>query len=91
MKDIKIIDIKCGGFHNVACSEDNEYYLWGSNDYNQCLVYDKDKNNDTNKNENECIKIPTKYDPKKDLNDKYEIVNIYPGHTETRIVTVSCV
>lgn len=93
LKDIKIIDVKCGGFHNVACSQDNEYYLWGSNDYRQCLIYNKTDNEKEERDEsdNQCIKIPTKYDPKSDLDDKYEIVNIYPGHTETIVVTVCCV
>ena len=69
--DIKIIDIKCGSYHNVVKSEDNQYYFWGWNEYSQCLEY-----------EYEYCKRPRK------LNiSSSKVIDVYPGHNETRIVT----
>eukprot|EP01084_Bolivina_argentea_P062212 113743_1 len=36
-----IIDIKCGVYHNLIKTKENEYYLWGGNDDNQCLYIPK--------------------------------------------------
>eukprot|EP01083_Nonionella_stella_P302961 1046688_1 len=36
--------IACGAFHNVLTTAKNKIFVWGSNQYNQCLVdSDKDK------------------------------------------------
>eukprot|EP01084_Bolivina_argentea_P098415 176873_1 len=33
-----ISDMKCGAYHNVICSNFEDYLLWGDNEYNQCIV-----------------------------------------------------
>ena len=33
-----VIGIKCGMNYNVVKNKENEYYLWGHNNFNQCLV-----------------------------------------------------
>ena len=79
--DGKVIDIKCGYEHNVVYCENDDYWLWGNNEYNQCLVYDEKE---------EYIKIPRKYDCANDIYKHFfpgEIVTIYPGWKETRIIT----
>ena len=77
LKAKKIINIKCGLTHSVAQSEENEWYLWGDNEFNQCLVYD-----------NDSVLYPTKYDGR-DLNENEIIVEIYVGYQETKVVVVS--
>lgn len=77
-----IIDIKCGAFHNLVKTERNEYFLWGRNKENQCLI--KANNNDYDDKFNmEFIKRPTKYLYNK---QNMEIINIYLGYKETKIV-----
>eukprot|EP01083_Nonionella_stella_P159388 519893_1 len=77
LAEIKIVDVKCGAYHTVARSEENRYYLWGSNDFNQCLVDE----------EEECITIPQEYNDAFFIERNQRIVAIYPGYNETRIVT----
>ncbi len=78
LKKETMIDIKCGRNHNIVKTADSKYYLWGLNLYNQCL-YVRDAN-------------PPKYITKPLLfNSNYfdtdeEILEMYPGWTETRIV-----
>eukprot|EP01084_Bolivina_argentea_P299411 516105_1 len=38
LKDEIISTIKCGWSHNMVKNGKNEYYLWGDNYYNQCIV-----------------------------------------------------
>ena len=73
--DLEVIDIKCGFHHNSVCTKDKQYYLFGDNQYNQCLV-----------SVEEYVKIPTKYNAL-ELGKQYKIIDIYPGHKETRVVT----
>ncbi len=73
---LNILDIKCGSHHSMAKTHENEYYLWGSNRYNQCFVY----NDDINK-----ILTPTKYDYD-DLKDDIIIVDMYLGYQQTFVV-----
>ena len=75
-KDETIVDIKCGGYHNVVKTKSNEYYLWGRNHCRQCLIYDG----------KEIIETPTKYENNMDIGAAYDIVAIYPGFNETKIV-----
>eukprot|EP01084_Bolivina_argentea_P095997 172559_1 len=77
LKNVTIVDIKCGYHHNVAKSITNEYYMWGDNDSNQCLIYDKKQN----------VSIPTNVSDALDvITDDFEIVTIYPGFRETRVI-----
>eukprot|EP01084_Bolivina_argentea_P117998 209452_1 len=32
-----IVDIKCGSYHSGCIVKDGKYYIWGRNDYNQCM------------------------------------------------------
>lgn len=74
-----IVDIKCGYYHNVICTKDKTYYLFGYNKYNQCLVEGNHKM---------FVKIPAKFDIEASGLKGYKILDIYPGYHETRIVTV---
>eukprot|EP01084_Bolivina_argentea_P049728 91452_1 len=60
LKDEKIIDIKCGRYHNICKTEEANFYLWGSNFYNECLVEG-----------GISVEIPTKYNGKLIVNDMY--------------------
>merc|ERR1711933_244423 len=51
LKDIKIIDIKSGAYHNVAMTDEFEFYVWGANQKYACLT-----GNTTN------LKVPTLFD-----------------------------
>ena len=77
----KVIDIKSGAYHNVIWIENKineyEYYLWGQNDCNQCLVFNKGA----------YITRPTKYDYKTHIGNNCKIIAIYPAFNATRIVT----
>eukprot|EP01084_Bolivina_argentea_P142274 249961_1 len=37
--DYNVVKIKCGSIHSYAMSTDQEHFLWGSNGYNECLVF----------------------------------------------------
>eukprot|EP01084_Bolivina_argentea_P209527 356878_1 len=77
----RIVGIKCGYNHTIALDVVNQYYLWGLNDCNQCLVYDESK----------YVEIPTKYNKKQDFyNVNCKIINMYPGYKETKIVIQIC-
>ena len=78
--DIKDVDIKCGLNHNVVRDGD-KYFLWGCNEYHQCL----DKHYDMIYMKN-LVKIPEVFESIQGWN-KYDIICIYPGYNETRIVT----
>ena len=71
LHDIVVIDVKCGAFHNVVKTKDDRYYLWGWNNYSQCLEY-----------ESEYCKSPHKLNI-----DSKKILGVYPGYNETRVVT----
>ena len=74
-------EIKCGFNHNVAVTQDGEYYFWGHNRYNQCMVYEDDEKYD------KYIKTPRKWDYEKDIGPYRKILAVYPGWCETRVVT----
>lgn len=80
LSSFKVINIKCGLQHNVAKTVDYDFYLWGANDFNQCLVCDINEN---------FVKIPSKYNGIDGISNwlDYKIIDIYPGWKETRIVT----
>lgn len=68
----KIIDIKCGLNHNVAKTIHYEFYLWGINDFNQCLICDEKRH---------FVEFPTKFKGIEGISDylDYKIIDIYPG------------
>eukprot|EP01084_Bolivina_argentea_P273506 465915_1 len=37
-KKHKMVNIQCGTWHSFACNDKNEYFLWGSNVYNECVT-----------------------------------------------------
>eukprot|EP01084_Bolivina_argentea_P207703 354336_1 len=76
LKHMEVVNVKCGYYHNVARTKNNEYYLWGCNNFNQCLMFGEN-----------YVKYPTKYDYCKDFDSaEYDFIAIYPGFCETRIV-----
>ncbi len=77
-----IIDIKCGSSHNIIKTADNKYYLWGDNRYNQCLYVH-------GANPPKFIKKPLLFNSNYFDKDQ-EIINIYPGYNETRIIVGNC-
>ena len=81
LNNIRVIDIKCGYQHNVIYTDKDDYWLWGDNEFNQCLVYDENIKH---------VKIPMLYNCLGDIYKYFfpgEIVTIYPGWKETRIIT----
>ena len=42
VKNKKVIDIGCGTWHSFAKNDRNEYYLWGSNVYQECILSEDD-------------------------------------------------
>ncbi len=78
MKKETIIDIKCGGYHNIIKTANNKFYLWGYNAYNQCLYVD-------DANPPQYIKKPLLFNSNYFDKDE-EILEMYPGYNETRII-----
>ena len=75
--NLDIVDIKAGHYHNVLKTVDNKYYLFGWNQYNQCLVINDRINN---------VFKPTLFDDTMFVSLNMKIIQIYPGYKETRIV-----
>eukprot|EP01083_Nonionella_stella_P085759 237904_1 len=82
-KNIK--EIRCGYDHNVAKANKKvlyitkrEFYLWGNNQFNQCLVYV----------ETDSVAFPTLYKATQDFSSdsSVNILAIYPGYMETRVI-----
>eukprot|EP01083_Nonionella_stella_P182966 659842_1 len=69
----KVESIKCGAYHNVLTTTTNKIFVWGWNDYNQCLVND-DKGN---------VLTPTLYTIPEMF--KHRDVQVIPGYLSTRI------
>mmetsp|Transcript_51878 Transcript_51878/g.85892 ORF Transcript_51878/g.85892 Transcript_51878/m.85892 type:complete len:600 (-) Transcript_51878:46-1845(-) len=69
-----VADIKCGDWHHMAKTTDNEYFLWGANDYQQCLVYDRNQTE---------VALPTSYVPL----SAFEIVDMFLGWKQTIVIT----
>ena len=74
-----VMDIRTGSYHNTVRTEENKYYLWGYNRYNQCLYMDKSTEIP------DYIKQPLELDCSF-MDEDEEIVDIYPGWKETRIL-----
>ena len=76
LQDKNIIDVKCGYYHNVVKTDNNEFFLFGDNTDYQCLVFDFEEDDDE-----EYVAIPTEF-----KFENKEIVAIYPGFYATRVV-----
>jgi len=75
-----VTDIKCGFQHNVAKTQTDCFYLWGMNDFNQCLH--------ESPSQSSVVKVPTKYSGHVHSDQlEHVIIDMYPGWKETRIVT----
>eukprot|EP01084_Bolivina_argentea_P118712 210571_1 len=77
LSSFNVIDIKCGSDHSMAKIDENKYFLWGSNDYNQCLVYDDNIDK---------VSIPTKYNYA-NIKHGLSIIDMYLGWKQTIVVT----
>ena len=75
----RIKDIKCGGHHSIILTYKNEYYSFGFNDKNQCLL--NIKKNSIHK----PTKISIKYIQKKTKSNK-KIIDIFPADLDTYIL-----
>eukprot|EP01084_Bolivina_argentea_P036355 67283_1 len=75
-----VTDIKCGFRHNIIKTKDNKYYLWGYNEYNQCLYL-------SDANPPKFIKKPLLFDSNYFGKDT-EVIDIYAGWYETRVTVV---
>ena len=76
LKEFEIVDVKAGGYHNVAMTEDFEFFIWGANTKYACL------NGNTNN-----LHYPTKFDPKANAEISSEVVlTIWPGYHATRVI-----
>merc|ERR1712130_819557 len=76
LKDLTIVDIKVGGYHNIAMTEEFSFYVWGANNKYGCM-------NGNNSN----ITVPTKFDPKSTPEIANEIVvAIWPGYHASRVI-----
>eukprot|EP01084_Bolivina_argentea_P116941 207715_1 len=43
LQGLKIEKIGCGNYHSYCMTNDYKHYLFGNNEYNQCLVYESNK------------------------------------------------
>eukprot|EP01083_Nonionella_stella_P309733 1098062_1 len=64
--------VKCGADHNVLITTKNKIFVWGCNDYNQCLISGGN------------VLIPTLWIIPNMF--KYRKVQVIPGFLETRII-----
>ncbi len=87
LKSHKVLDIKCGGYHNVIKTDKNHYYLWGNNGYNQCLHVSNSILSYFS-NPPKYIKKPLLFDSSF-LDKDQEIMDIYVGFQSTRILLVN--
>eukprot|EP01084_Bolivina_argentea_P271705 462393_1 len=39
LMDFKIVAFDCGDLHSYALTDDGKHYMWGSNRFNECLVF----------------------------------------------------
>ncbi len=85
LKNIFIVDIKCGTDHNMAKSINSktsktEYYLWGNNCKNQCTL------SATNTRNVRLVTIPLLFDYTEILEDYEEIISLILGNDRTFIL-----
>merc|ERR1712129_533495 len=76
LKDFNIIDLKAGGYHNVAMTDEFEFYIWGANNKYACM---------DGKTAN--VKTPMKFDVNEwaELDDEV-IIAIWPGYHSSRVI-----
>ena len=67
----------------MARTESNEYFLWGNNKENQCLVYVEEDRYAYHRDV-DFVKVPTKYEHAESL----QILGMYLGFKDTKIVSI---
>ena len=75
----EIIDFKCGGYHSIVKTINNEYYSYGTNRNNACLINTK----------NDHIWLPTKInltDIHTKIGNNKTIIDIIPGYNISFII-----
>ena len=72
-KNLKIKNMKCGSYHSYIQTTDNNHYLFGKNNYNQCL-----------KTHSNRIKLNESMKPIKFLNK--QIKSVHLGNDCTMII-----
>ena len=81
-----IVDIKCGAFHNMAMNEKKDYFFWGSNKNNECLMSVDQNTYDVrslgHEEDFEFVKVPTRYK----CDHGTSIIAVYLGYNCTKIV-----
>ena len=78
--DTKLSSVKCGRYHTIIKTINEEYYSFGNNDTNECLLMETDSHE---------IMTPTKIsikDIQKKLNTNKCIIDIIPGCSQTFIL-----
>jgi len=88
-----VVAIKCGAFHNLAITAKNDYFLWGANDFNQCLLNEKTNGSEYDEHDDRRIdvkqfqyaQVPTKLEFEGD--GEMEVIGMFLGYKETKIVT----
>jgi len=75
----KVEEMKCGGFHNAARLQTQDWYLWGDNKYQQCLV---------GGDKTESVQYPTKYDAA-GLPKGERIIDLFPTFDATTILATA--
>ncbi len=78
LKNENIITIKCGNSHNMAKNSKNEYYLWGYNEYNQCIV--------RSSNTPQYVNKPLLFEYKHFINEYEEIIDIFLAKNSTHVL-----
>ena len=56
----KVVEIKCGDFHVCARTSNNEWWIWGADDFNQCSGLDDSYSNTSWHNQAKMVKYPLK-------------------------------
>ena len=78
LKNIVIVDIKAGTYHNVAMSKDFQFYVWGTNGSYQCL-----SGNTSN------VPVPTKFDSNNNPQLSGDtVLSIWPGKDATHVIAL---
>ena len=75
-----IIDLKCGSYHNIIKTNNNNYYSFGSNNCGELLLYKK--------NRQKMTRIPTKIDIES-FSDSEKIIDLISGDEITYIIAES--
>eukprot|EP01084_Bolivina_argentea_P019198 35704_1 len=69
--------VQCGARHTIATTKTGKVFIWGWNEYNQCLILD---------DKVKKVLTPTQYTIPKKWNAKHKMVQVIPGCEVTWIV-----